>query len=63
MLAQFLTAYGSTSAATSAMLAYMRESKASAADAAVHFLKTSEDWTKWVPAEVADRVKASLSTM
>ena len=45
------------------MLAYMRENKASAADAAIHFLKTSEDWTKWVPAEVADRVKASLSTM
>lgn len=62
-LAEFLTAYTSTSAATSAMLAYMRENKASAADAAVHFLKTSEDWTKWVPAEVADRVKASLSTM
>jgi glycine betaine/proline transport system substrate-binding protein len=62
-LAEFLTAYGSTSAATSAMLAYMRENKASAEDAAVHFLKTSEDWTKWVPADVADRVKASLSTM
>jgi glycine betaine/proline transport system substrate-binding protein len=62
-LAEFLTAYSSTSAATSAMLAYMRENKASAADAAVHFLKTSEDWTTWVPAEVADRVKASLSTM
>ena len=63
MLAEFLSAYTSTSAATSAMLAYMRENKASADDAAVHFLKTSEDWTKWVPAEVADRVKASLSTM
>ena len=62
-LTEFLSAYTSTSAATSAMLAYMRENKASAADAAVHFLKTSEDWTKWVPAEVADRVKASLSTM
>jgi glycine betaine/proline transport system substrate-binding protein len=62
-LAAFLTAYGSTSAATSAMLAYMEENDASAEDAAVHFLKTSEDWTKWVPADVAERVKASLNTM
>lgn len=62
-LAEFLSAYTSTSATTSEMLAYMRDNKASAADAAVHFLKTSEDWTKWVPAEVANRVKASLSTM
>ncbi len=62
-LAAFLSAYNSTSAATSAMLAYMRENKASAEDAAVHFLKTSEDWIKWVPADVAERVKASLATM
>jgi len=59
-LAAFLGAYGSTSDATSAMLAYMRENKADAAEAAVHFLKTTEDWTAWVPAEVAERVKASL---
>jgi glycine betaine/proline transport system substrate-binding protein len=62
-LAEFLSAYSSNSAATSSLLAYMRENKASAEDAAVHFLKTSEDWVKWVPAEVADRVKSSLSTM
>jgi len=61
-LAGFLTAYSSTSAATSAMLAYMQEHKASAEDAALHFLKTSEDWTAWVPAEVAARVKASLGS-
>ena len=62
-LAAFLSAYGSTSATTSAMLAYMQENDASAEDAAVHFLKTSEDWTKWVPADVAERVRASLNTM
>jgi glycine betaine/proline transport system substrate-binding protein len=45
------------------MLAYMQENDASAEDAAVHFLKTSEDWTKWVPADVAERVKASLNAM
>jgi hypothetical protein len=52
-LAEFLRAYSSTSAATSAMLAYMRENKASADDAAVHFLKTSDAWTRWLPADVA----------
>ena len=61
-LAEFLRAYSSTSAATSAMLAYMRENKASADDAAVQFLKTSDDWTGWVPADVAERVKAALGT-
>jgi glycine betaine/proline transport system substrate-binding protein len=61
-LAGFLRAYNSTSAATSAMLAYMRENRASAEDAAVEFLRTNQDWTSWVPAEVADRVKASLGT-
>ncbi len=59
-LTEFLRAYGSTSAATSAMLAYMRENRASAEDAAVHFLGTTDDWTAWVPAEVAERVRASL---
>lgn len=59
-LAAFLKAYSSTNAATSTALAYMRDNKASADDAAVHFLKTSDDWTKWVPAEVAAKVKAAL---
>lgn len=61
-LAEFLRAYNSTSAATSAMLAYMRDNKASAEDAAVQFLKTSDDWTTWMPPAVVDRVKASLGS-
>lgn len=60
-IADFLRAYSSTNAATSAALAYMRENDASAEDAAIRFLKTNQDaWTGWVPAEVADRVKAAL---
>ena len=57
----FLKSYSSTNAATSAALAYMRDNKASAADAAANFLKTTDEWTKWVPADVAERVKASLA--
>ncbi|MCB1500980.1 MAG: ABC transporter substrate-binding protein [Bauldia sp.] len=62
-VARFLSSYKSTNAATSAMLAYMRDNKATPADTAVHFLKTTDDWTAWVPAEVAARVKASLESM
>ncbi len=57
----FLNAYTSTNAATSSALAYMRDNKASAEDAAVNFLKADADaWSKWVPAEVAERVKSAL---
>jgi glycine betaine/proline transport system substrate-binding protein len=57
----FLNAYTSTNAATSSALAYMRDNKASADDAAVNFLKAdAAAWSKWVPAEVAERVKSAL---
>ena len=37
------------------------DEQASGADAAVEFLKTQEEtWTKWVPADVAAKVKAAL---
>ena len=62
-IAKFLSSYSSTNAATSAMLAYMRDNKADPAETAVHFLKTTDDWTAWVPADVAERVKASLESM
>ena len=43
------------------MLVYMGDEQASGADAAVEFLKTQEEtWTKWVPADVAAKVKAAL---
>jgi glycine betaine/proline transport system substrate-binding protein len=57
----FLKAYSSTNAATSAALAYMRDKDAEPADAALNFLKTEEaSWSKWVPADVAERVKSAL---
>lgn len=60
-LTAFLKAYSSTNAATSAALAYMRDRDAQPADAAANFLKTEEaTWSKWVPAEVAERVKSAL---
>jgi glycine betaine/proline transport system substrate-binding protein len=57
----FLKAYSSTNAATSSALAYMRDKDAQPADAALNFLKSEEaSWSKWVPAEVAERVKSAL---
>ncbi len=44
-----------------AMLAWMVENQASNEDAAYEFLERHEEiWTRWVPAEVADKVKAAL---
>ena len=43
------------------MLVYMGENQAEGKDAAVEFLKKHENvWTKWVPADVASKVKAGL---
>ena len=62
MLTTFLKAYTSTNDATSSALAYMRDQKASADEAAQDFLKNNEEtWAKWVPADVAERVKSALS--
>jgi glycine betaine/proline transport system substrate-binding protein len=60
-ITEFLKAYSSTNAATSSALAYMRDKDAQPADAALNFLKSEEaNWSKWVPAEVAERVKSAL---
>ncbi len=43
------------------MLVYMTENQASGEDAAYEFLATMEDvWTKWVPEDVAAKVKKGL---
>ena len=43
------------------MLVYMQDNKAEPADGAVEFLRKHEDiWSKWVPASVVAKVKASL---
>ena len=44
-----------------AMLAYMKDNQAQGSDAAFEFLKKhSAIWTKWVPADVAAKVKGAL---
>ncbi len=44
-----------------AMLVYMNDNQATGEDAAYEFLATKEDvWTKWVPADVAEKVKDAL---
>ena len=43
------------------MLVFMSYNQVPGHDAAMEFLKTHEDtWTKWVPADVAEKVKAGL---
>ncbi len=60
-IAHFLDAYETTGTIVSEALAQMQETGAKADEGARHFLKTREDiWTKWVPADVAARVKAGL---
>jgi glycine betaine/proline transport system substrate-binding protein len=61
-VADYFSKVGLTNAQISALLVYGDENKADAAATAENFLKTEEDtWTKWVPADVADKVRASLS--
>ncbi|WAW09358.1 ABC transporter substrate-binding protein [Oxalobacter vibrioformis] len=61
-LVDFLSKYRTSNKLTSDALAYMQANKGvTAKDAALHFLKTRQDiWEKWIPADVAARVKASL---
>jgi glycine betaine/proline transport system substrate-binding protein len=58
----FLEKYETTNALVSQALAYMQDENATAAEAAEWFLRNNEElWTEWVPAEVADEVKAALA--
>lgn len=61
-ITRFFQEYSTTSAQTSAALAYMHDNDAEADEAALEFLRTKPDvWTKWVPAEVAERVSAAVA--
>lgn len=61
-IADYFSKVGLTNAEISELLVYGDENQADAAATAENFLKTKEDlWTNWVPADVAERVKASLS--
>jgi glycine betaine/proline transport system substrate-binding protein len=61
-VADYFSKAGLSNDQISAILVYGDENKADAAQTAENFLKTEEDvWTQWVPAEVADKVRASIS--
>ncbi|WP_129600137.1 ABC transporter substrate-binding protein [Anaerophilus nitritogenes] len=57
----FLKQYKTSSEITSKALAYMQENEVNADKAAKWFLKENEDlWTKWVPNEIAKKVKKAI---
>lgn len=48
-------------ATVSELMVWMDENQATGADGARHFLEKREDvWSKWVPADIAEKVKSSL---
>jgi len=58
----FLSSYRTTTAQNNDFLGYMDQNNASHRDAAIYFLKNNEDsWTKWVPDDVATKVKDALA--
>lgn len=60
-LVEFLTAYETTSNDVSMALAYMLDTDGTTDEAAIEFLKNNQEiWQSWVPADVAERVKAAL---
>ncbi len=61
VVVEFLRNYQTHSKDISAVLDYMRKNRTDATESAHYFLKAYPDvWTKWVPTDVAERVKASL---
>ncbi len=57
----FLRNYETNGEINNRVLSYMRDSKADTAQAAIWFLKEYESlWTGWVPADVAQKIKAAL---
>lgn len=60
-VSEFLGKYRTSSALVSEMLSYMQEKDKNAEETAIYFLKHKpEIWQKWVPKDVAVRIKASL---
>jgi glycine betaine/proline transport system substrate-binding protein len=58
----FLEAYETSNELVSQLLAYMQDSDETPDGAAMHFLETHPDvWSSWVPADVRERVEASLN--
>jgi len=60
-VAEYFGKVGLSNAEISKLLVYGDENNADAEATALNFLKTEKDtWTKWVPADVAEKVEASL---
>ena len=58
---EFLRNYETTTHLNNKFLAYMQETKGSTEDAARWFLKNNDNlWVKWVPSDVAKKIKAAL---
>lgn len=58
---EYLSARSLTNEEVNTVLAWMTEKQATGEDAAKHFLKDRESvWSKWLPADVAAKVKAAL---
>ncbi|HBM74097.1 MAG TPA: ABC transporter substrate-binding protein [Clostridiaceae bacterium] len=58
---EFLKKYKTSSDLTSKALAYMQDNNVGTKEAAEWFLKENEDiWTKWVPDDIASKVKQAL---
>lgn len=58
---EFLKKYQTNSELLSGALAYMQKNDVKVDRAAIWFLKNNEDiWTKWVPGDIAQNVKATL---
>lgn len=58
---EMLKKYETTTAMANEFLAYMQDTKGKSEDGAIWFLKNKENvWTTWVPADVAQKVKAAL---
>jgi glycine betaine/proline transport system substrate-binding protein len=61
VLADYFSKVGLTNAQISELLVFGDENKVDAQATALNFLKTKSDvWKKWVPADVAEKVEASL---
>src|SRR5690606_1712096 len=60
-IAEYFSKVGLTNAEISELLVYGDENKADAETTAMNFLKTKGDvWKSWVPADIAEKVEASL---
>jgi len=61
-LVEFLSHYKTSSQITSDALAYMQDNDAETKEAAMWFFEHYEElWTSWVPADIAENVKAALN--